>query len=118
MKRMLLLFLLSGIAAAQSQGSFSLTGSQCLSVSTLQKATATYQMTGTWSGTIQPKVSLAGQSAVNTRAVPVASTTPASTVTANGAYFTLVSGYSNFLLCGNTITGTAVIYVNLSEAAH
>jgi hypothetical protein len=96
-----------------------ITGTGCTKPYSLsQRGTATYQIIGSWSGTIQPQISVAGQTPVNTQATPANSTTPQATITANGAYFTSVSGYSEFVLCGNSVTGTATIYVNLSTAPH
>lgn len=102
----------------QSIGPISLSGTQCLSVSATSRATAAFQVTGSWSGTIQPQIALAGQGAVNTTAAPSTSATPASTVTANGAYYSNVSGMTTYILCGATITGTAKIWINLSEKVH
>lgn len=115
-KLIFVLSLLSAAASAQSFGPFQITGSQCASVVTTQRATATYQVLGSWTGTIQPKVSVLGQSPVNTQTTPVASSTAQSTVTANGAYFSRLSGYSSFSLCGNTVTNTATVYINVSSA--
>lgn len=123
-KRDVLIFGLLLIACAlgahgQSFGPYSLTGSQCASVSVDSKATVALQITGaTWSGTIQPKVSIAGQTAVNLNATPVASTTVQASITANGAYVSSVSGYTTFTLCGASITNTATVYINLSTASH
>lgn len=105
-------------AHGQAFGPYTLTGSQCAAVAVSKRATAAYQISGAWTGTIQPQVSIQGQPAVNTQATPANSTTRQSTITANGAFFTAVPGYTVFLLCGNTITGTATIYINLSTAGH
>src|SRR5258707_6340045 len=114
----LLLFVCSLFAHGQSLGPYSLTGSQCAAVSVTQLGTATYQITGSWSGTIQPRISVAGQPAVNAQATPANSTTTQATITANGAYFSTVSGYSVFLLCGSTITRQAHLFINLSNPRH
>jgi hypothetical protein len=114
----LILLACAMFAHGQSFGPYSLTGTQCAAVRVTQRGTATYQVTGSWSGTIQPQVSVAEQPAVNAQATPANSTTAQATITANGAYFTGVSGYSTFLLCGNTITGTASVYLNISTAGH
>lgn len=104
-------------ASGQSFGPYSVTGTGCTPpVSLTQRGTATYYIEGTWSGTMQPKVAIT--KFVNARATPANSQTAQATITANGAYFTSLSSYSDFTLCGNTITGTAVIYLNLSTAAH
>ncbi len=112
---LLLLFVLPMSAAAQSS---SLTGTQCFLLDTGGRATVAFQVTGSWSGTMQPQAAIQGQSAVNLQVTPVASSTPQATVTANGAYFVNVAGYSMFQVCGASITGTAVIYANLSRFTH
>lgn len=114
----LLLIACALAAHAQSFGPYSLTGTQCAAVDVTQKGTAAFQVLGSWTGTIQPKVAIAGQPAVSMQTTPASSTTAQATVVANGAYYSPVSGYSTFLVCGASITGTATIYVNLSSAAH
>jgi hypothetical protein len=96
----------------------SLTGSQCGSVSVEGKATVAVLVSGSWSGTIQPEVALGGQAAVNTQVTPSTSTTPQATITANGAYTTSTAGFTVFLVCGNTITGTAKVFINVARPAH
>src|ERR1700719_2627676 len=88
------------------------TGTTCTSISVDGKATVAFQVTGSWSGTIQPQAAVAGQAPANLQVTPSTSSTAQSTVTANGAYFTNVSGYSVFMLCGSTVTNTATIYLN------
>lgn len=105
-------------AQGQQFGPYSLTGTQCLSVPVQGKATAALQATGSWSGTLQPKVSVDGQPVANTQVTPAASISQQATITGNGAFTAGVSGYSFFFLCGNTITGTAKIYVNVSLYVH
>lgn len=113
------LLLLGASALAQSVGPISLTGTQCAQISTEGKATVAFQVIGgSWSGTIQPQVALAGQAPVTIQVKPAASITAQSTVTANGAYFGSVSGYSLFQICGNTITNTATVYLNVSKFIH
>ncbi len=104
-------------ADGQSFGPYSITGTGCTRpIDLSEKATVTYQVIGSWSGTIQPEVSVGAQPPVNTTATPAATTSPAATITANGAYFSNVSGYSFFLLCGASVTNTATIYINVSSA--
>lgn len=98
--------------------SVTITGTGCASVSVTGKTTIGWQPVGSWTGTIQPKVALAGQAAVNSTATPSTSTTSAATVTTNGGYYTNISGYDTFLVCGNTVTGTATIYYVLSAKVH
>jgi hypothetical protein len=110
-----LLLLCASFAHGQSS---TLTGTQCFPIDTGGRATVALQVTGSWSGSIQPQAAIQGQSAVNLQVTPVASSTPQSTVTANGAYVVNVAGYSMFQVCGATITGTANIYANLSKFTH
>lgn len=112
-----LLFLLFFATALRAQ-SFTLTGTQCVTVAVDEKATVAVQALGSWSGTIQPETAIAGQSAVNVQVTPVASSTAQSTITANGAYVANVAGYSVFKVCGATITGSAKVYVNVSRFTH
>lgn len=105
-------------AEGQSLGPYSLTGTQCAAVSANSKATVAFQVLGSWTGTIQPQVSIAGQPVVNIPVSPSTSTTQQATVTANGAFWGSVSGYSTFLICGASITGTATVYINLSPLVH
>lgn len=114
-----LLFACSLITAeAQQVGPISLSGTQCAAVSTTTRATVAFQIIGSWTGTIQPQASVAGQNAVNVPVTPSTSTTQQATVTANGAFWGSVSGYTTFLLCGASITGTATVYINTSERVH
>jgi hypothetical protein len=119
MKTLLAVLLLSAALSVQCLAqSVTVTGTGCASISVTSRATVGWQPTGSWTGTIQPKVSIAGQTAVNTTATPSTSTTAAATVTANGGYTTPVSGYTTLLFCGNTVTGTATIYYVVSERVH
>lgn len=119
MKTLLAVLVLSAALSVPCRAqSVTLTGTGCASISVTSKATVAWQPTGSWTGTIQPKVAIAGQAAANTTATPSTSTTAAATVTANGGYTTSVSGYDTFIVCGNTVTGTAVIYYNSSERVH
>lgn len=81
-------------------------------------ATLGVQVTGTWSGTIQPEASISGQATVNIQVTPSTSSTAQSTITANGVYLAAVAGYGYVYLCGNTISsGTAVAYFKVSSTA-
>ena len=104
------------IVFAQQSGPFSVTGTGCNATIAVNSSTATVgiQVTGSWSGTLQPKVSVQGQAATNTQVTPVGSTTAQSTITGNGVFTAGGAGMTTFLLCGNTVTGTAVIYLNAS----
>ena len=90
-------------------------GTGCVNVDVSRISTVGIQVSGTWSGTLQPEVSVAGQPAADAQVVPSTSSTPQSTITANGVYVAKVAGASTFLLCGNTVaSGTASIYLNPS----
>ena len=119
----LLLLLCSFVCSAdsfgQSFGPYSITATGCTKpIQISGYATATYYVEGSWSGTIQPQVSVAAQAPVNALATPAASTSTQGTVTASGAYFSSVSGYTFFVACGNSVTGTATLYINISTAPH
>lgn len=111
--------LLLALPAAAQFGPFTVTGTQCATVQTNGQATVAFQVVGaTWTGTIQPQVAVDGLAYVNSQVTPAASSTPQGTVTANGAYFLNVAGYSQFQLCGATVTSTATIYINVSRFTH
>lgn len=121
MKKYLFFLLLTVVANAQSSsaGPYSLTASQCSPpIATDGRATVAFQVLGSWTGTIQPKLIVDGQAPVNAQVKPANSSTAQSTVTANGAYIAAVSGYNSFQVCGATITNTAKIYLNTSQFAH
>ena len=104
---------------AQNAGPISITSAECASISADQKATVAFQVTGTWTGTLQPKVAISGQAAADTQVTPPDSTTAQSTVTTNGAYVAHVSGYQLFEVCGATVaSGTAKVWLNASPALH
>jgi hypothetical protein len=112
----LLFAVLSGhLARAQtSVGPVNITGSQCAQINTNNSATVVIQVTGTWTGTIQPQGSIQGKAAFNVSVTPQGSTTPQSTITANGAYSVSTAGLDTFQACGNTVTNTATINMNSS----
>src|ERR1035438_746055 len=95
-----------------------LTGNtQCVAISVdpSQSSTVTIQVTGTWTATLQPQLSVRGQAAVNTQVAPKGSTTLQGTITANGVYSADVSGVDFFQVCTTAYTsGTANIFLNLS----
>jgi hypothetical protein len=93
-------------------------GASCVSINVDAQATVAVQVTGTWTGTLQPKLSIQGQTAANIQVTPSTSSTPASTITANGVYRSSVAGGSTFQLCGATVaSGTANVYLNSSTAS-
>jgi len=103
---------------AQS-GPFTLTASQCATITVDRYiATVGIQVQGTWTGTLQPQLSIQGQAPANIQVTPVGSTTPQSTITTNGTFKGSAAGGTTFLLCGNTIaSGTAVVYLNASSGS-
>jgi len=109
------LFVASG-ALAQKSGT--ITTSQCVPISVgANVATVAVQISGTWSGTLQPQVALQGQAATNTQVTPSTSTTAQSTITGNGVFTASVAGADFFQVCGNTVaSGTANVYLNVSSA--
>ncbi|MGH9505234.1 MAG: hypothetical protein ACRD20_20465 [Terriglobales bacterium] len=98
----------------QAQVSGSITGTGCSpAIDVSGKGIVGISVTGTWSGTIQPEVAVGGDAAVNTKVTPDGGGTAASTITANGGYQSVsVAGKNLFQLCGNTVTGTAVVKMN------
>lgn len=123
MRKMFLLLCLAALgppcmAQSQSQKSGTITSTQCVTIDVSVASTVGIQVTGTWSGTLQPELSLQGQAGQNTQVTPSTSTTAQSTITANGVYRTTVAGGSTFLLCGNTVgSGTANVYLNSTTAS-
>lgn len=109
-----LLFALPSFAQTTS-GPFSLTGTDCIYVSVDGQSQAAMYVSGTWSGTIQPKASISGQAGANLQVVPSTSSTAQSTITANGLYTATVAGFQTFVLCGNTVTGTATVYFSVTQ---
>lgn len=113
---------LSPFVAAQAKVSGTIPstggGASCVSINVDAQATVAVQVTGTWTGTLQPKLSIQGQTAANIQVTPSTSSTPASTITANGVYRSSVAGGSTFQLCGATVaSGTANVYLNSSTAS-
>lgn len=121
MKRLLFylsLLCLSAPAWSQQAGPFPITAatSPCALIQTSDRiATVGIQVVGTWVGTLQPQVTIQGQPAANTSVTPVGSTTPQSTITANGTFTSSAAGLSTFQICATAWTsGTANIYLNVS----
>ena len=116
MRKTLLLFtLLCAAVLARAQTAVpngTITGTQCFGIDVSGMGTVGIQVTGSWSGTIQPEVSIAGQAPQNTSVYPTGSSTSQSTIIANNVYQTVsISGANYFQVCGNTVTGTANIYL-------
>lgn len=112
------LCLFSALLAAQTVGPISITSNQCASIGVSPTtAVVGIQVIGTWTGTLQPKGTIQGQTAFNVQVTPSSTTTPQTTITANGAFYVLVAGYSSFQLCGATVgSGTAKVYLNAGNA--
>lgn len=111
--------MLASTALAFSQvGPKSITGglTSCAQIDATGLNTVAINVAGTWTGTIQPQGALLGQAAFSLLVTPAASVTPQATITANGAFVVGVSGLSLFQVCGNTVTGTATVYLNGSSA--
>ncbi len=125
MKRLYLLLMtlcaLGPPVFAQVTGSItSSPGTACIKVDVgANTSTVGIQVTGTWSGTLQPEVAIQGQAAQNIQVVPSNSSTAQDTITADGIYVAKVAGANTFLLCGATVaSGTAVVYLNSSVAVN
>jgi hypothetical protein len=124
MRFRLLLFSLIALAlgppsfAQQTKaGPFALSAAnQCTPpIGTAGQATVGIQITGTFSATLQPEVTIQGQSPQNTQVSPSTSGTPQSTITTVGVYTASVAGYDGFLLCVSSyVSGTATVYLNAS----
>jgi hypothetical protein len=118
-----LLFALLAIAVSPplfAQVSGTITSSQlvCIGVSA-DHSTVGVQVTGTWTGTLQPQVAIQGQALTNSQVVPSTSTTAASTITANGVYYANVGSASQFCILGNTVaSGSAVVFLNAAKGVN
>jgi hypothetical protein len=79
-------------------------------------ATVTIDVSGTFSITLQPQVSLSGGTAHNTDVTPSASQTPQATITAAGGYqATQISGWDLFQVCPTSYSsGSATITLSIS----
>lgn len=121
MRRFLFLFfavLVSLPAFAQSKsGPFTITSasSACATISVTGQATVGIEVTGTFSLTLTPEVSVQGQAAQSSQVTPANSSTAQATITATGAYTASGSGFDTFFLCPTGYSsGTATIYLNAS----
>jgi hypothetical protein len=107
------------IFAQSRSGPFTINSSSspCASINVLGQATVGIQVTGTFSATLQPEVSVQGQTPQNTQVTPSTSSTGQATITAAGTYVSGVGGYDTFLVCVSSYaSGTATIYLNASPA--
>ena len=99
---------------------FTLNGAnQCATIGVSDLATVGITVTGTFSATLQPEVSIAGQSPGNTQVTPTTSNTAQATITTTGNYVAAVAGFDTFLLCVSSYaSGTANVYLNPSGAVN
>lgn len=121
MKKIILLLSLLSASAFAQVGPIAITATTdpCAQIAVGPKASqVAITVKGTWSGTLQPEVSVQGQAAANVQVVPSTSSTAQSTITANGTYFTVnVAGADAFYVCATSFaSGTATVYLNLSNA--
>lgn len=119
LRTLVLALFLCQLASAQFIGPFAITSAQCTQpIDATGIATVGIVVNGTWSGTLQPEASIQGQTRFNVQATPSTSSTPQSTITADGGYVVSVAGWSTFVLCGNTVaTGQANVYLNPSTVS-
>jgi hypothetical protein len=96
-----------------TQGPTNVTSTQAVVVTAGGASEAQITVTGTWTGTIQPKISGDGSNYINTMVHPTNPVGPwQSTITANGTYAAPVAAGNSFEAIGNTVaTGTAVVTV-------
>jgi hypothetical protein len=95
--------------AQNVQKAFVLTAAnQCASIVTAGQATVGIQVSGTWSATLQPQVSIGGGTATNTTTTPIGSSTAQNTITANGVFTSSVAGMDNFYLCVSAYTSGSI----------
>jgi hypothetical protein len=99
---------------------FTLNGAnQCATIGVTDLATVGITVTGTFSATLQPEVSIAGQAPGNTQVTPTTSNTAQATITSTGNYVAAVAGFDTFLLCVSSYaSGTANVYLNPSGAVN
>ena len=110
-------FVVAALVAPAAWAQTNITSTQCASIDVTEAATVGMQVTGTWSGTLQPQITIQSATTRNLQVAPSTSSTLQSTITANGAYVATVAGGTMFFLCGNTVaSGTAVVYLNISPA--
>lgn len=115
---LLLLFLVSAQLALAQTAKGNITNAECITIAVDKQATVGIQVAGTWTGTLQPKISIQGQTAANIQVTPSTSSTAQATITGNGVFRAVVAGGSVFSVCGNTVaTGTANVFLNASTAS-
>ena len=99
--------------ATAASGPSNITSTQAVAVTAGGASEIQITVTGTWTGTIQPKVSGDGTNYINALVHPTYPNGPwQSTITANGTYAANVAAGNSFEALGNTVaTGTAVVTV-------
>jgi hypothetical protein len=110
-----------GLFGQSKAGPFTINSSTspCASISVTANATVGIQVTGTFSATLQPEVSIAGQAAQNAQVTPSTSSTAQSTITAAGIYSSPVAGFDTFLVCVSSYaSGTATVYLTSTTAVN
>ena len=124
MKQLLKLVLLAALAppalfAQGTAGPFTISSSSspCATIATTGQSTVGINVSGTFTLTLQPEVSIRGQAAANTQVTPSTSSTAQSTITSTGVYTANVAGFDTFLVCVTAYTsGSATIYLNSTKA--
>lgn len=111
------------VVAQSSAGpfTFSSSSSPCARIAVTAQSSVVIKVTGTFSMTLQPEVSVQGQTPDNTVVTPSTSTTASkqSTITATGSYSSAVGSYDTFLVCVTSyVSGTATVYLNASPATN
>lgn len=121
MKKLGFLFLLAASAFGQSTaGPFVISSgtSACAQIRVSGQSAVGITVVGTFSATLQPKVSIQGQTPTNIQVTPSSSSTAQSTITAVGNYTARVGGYDVFSVCVTAYTsGSATIYLNATQAS-
>jgi hypothetical protein len=87
----------------------------CVSARAQNNSIVGIDVSGTWSGTLQPTVQIlttSGAPTRNKKVTPLDSTTPQSTITANGGFKATISGWTQINICASSwSSGTAVVTV-------
>jgi hypothetical protein len=106
------------LLAQSTAKTFTLTAAnQCATIGVTALPTVGIYVSGTFSMTLQPEVSINGSTPQNSQVTPSTSTTPQSTITTTGNYLAAVGGYDSFLLCVSSYSsGSATVVLNPSPA--
>lgn len=111
------------VIAQSTSGPFTISSgtSACATISVTAQSSVVVKVSGTFSMTLQPEVSVRGQTPDNTVVTPSSSTsgTKQSTITGAGSYSSAVGSYDTFLVCVTSyVSGTATIILNASPATN